>query len=98
MAYTLRDEIRLHNQAKELRAIAGEYRTVMEELHGCCDILSQWDSNAGEKWRELCQLIADEGACNEKELNSIATGIMGFTASHHHLLEKPIEWITGKID
>ena len=44
MAYTVRDEWRLHNQAQQLREIAREYRTIIDEIRECSNALAEWDS------------------------------------------------------
>lgn len=98
MSYTLKDEIRLHNQARELRAIAREYRTIIDEVRACSNALAEWDSPAADEWRRQCWLLLPECSAEAAELGRIADTIMNFTANNHYLLEEAVETLTGTTD
>ena len=98
MAYTIVDEIRLHNQASRLESLASKYDGIVNDIRLSCNELTGWDSNAGSVWRQKCHLAIAEASATASELRGIASSIRAFTANHHYLLEEAVETITGKVD
>ena len=98
MAYTIADEIRLHNQASKLESLASKYDGIANDIRTSCNELNGWDSAAGSEWRQKCHITIAEASASASELRGIASSIRAFTASHHYLLEEAIETITGNVD
>lgn len=98
MAYTIIDEYRLHNQASRLESLAAKYDKTVNDLRTSCNDLSDWDSPAGNMWRQKCNSAIADAYASANELRSIASSIRIFTANHHYLLEEAIEKVTGKVD
>ena len=92
--YTTLDDLRIRQQAAQMRSIAADMQNIVNNLTREKNRISQeWDSPGGASWCSRLDESIRSGQPIADEMLSVSSALYAYAASHKSLLEMAADFI-----